>query len=86
MPIYLDNSATTRVCQRAVDAMAQCMREEYFNPSALYAPALRAQKKMRDCRDAIMKAVHAPMGCKTVFLSDYGRLPHILLLHLILLP
>ncbi len=69
MPIYLDNSATTRVCSEAVEAMEKCMREEFYNPSALYAPALAAQKKMRDCRDAILKAVHAPMGSKVVFLS-----------------
>ena len=47
MPIYLDNSATTRVCAEAVEAMTKCMREEFYNPSALYAPALAAQKKMR---------------------------------------
>ncbi len=69
MPIYLDNSATTRVCSQAVEAMTKCMREEFYNPSALYAPALAAQKKMRDCRDAILKVVHAPMGSKVVFLS-----------------
>ena len=69
MSIYLDNSATTRVCPEAVEAMERCMREEFYNPSALYAPALAAQKKMRDCRDAILKAVHAPMGSKAVFLS-----------------
>lgn len=69
MSIYLDNSATTRVCPEAVEAMTRCMREEFYNPSALYAPALNAQKKMRDCRDAVLKAVHAPMGSKTVFLS-----------------
>ena len=69
MSIYLDNSATTRVCAEAADAMVRCMREEFYNPSALYAPALAAQKAMRACRDEIMKAVHAPMGAKTVFTS-----------------
>lgn len=69
MSIYLDNSATTRVCPQAVEAMAKCMREEYYNPSALYAPALHAQKSMRACRDEILKAVHAPMASKVVFLS-----------------
>jgi len=69
MPVYLDNSATTRVCLPAVEAMEQCMREEYFNPSALYAPALQASKALRACRDALLRAVHAPMGSKAVFLS-----------------
>ena len=34
MPIYLDNSATTRVCDAAAAAMMQCMQAGYFNPSA----------------------------------------------------
>ena len=69
MSIYLDNSATTRVCPQAVEAMADCMRNEFYNPSALYAPALHAQQRMRACRDAILKAVHAPMGAKALFVS-----------------
>ena len=44
MSIYLDNSATTRVCSQAADAMVTCMREEFYNPSALYAPPWRRRK------------------------------------------
>ncbi len=69
MSIYLDNSATTRVCAEAAEAMVRCMREEFYNPSALYAPALAAQKAMRACRDEILKAVHAPTASKAVFTS-----------------
>ena len=69
MSIYLDNSATTRPCEAAVAAVTACMREEYYNPSALYAPALRAGKMLRDCRDEILRAVHAPMGARVTFLS-----------------
>ena len=69
MAIYLDNSATTRPAGAVIDAMTQCMREEYFNPSALYAPALTAQKAMRACRDAILKELHAPAGAQVIFTS-----------------
>ena len=69
MSIYLDNSATTRVCPQAAEAMVKCMREEFYNPSALYAPALAAQKNMRACRDEILKAVHAPMASRVIFTS-----------------
>ena len=57
MSIYLDNSATTRVCAEAAEAMVRCMREEFYNPSALYAPALAAQKALRACRDELEKAL-----------------------------
>ena len=40
MPIYLDNSATTRPSEAVIAAMTHSMREAYYNPSALYAPAL----------------------------------------------
>lgn len=69
MPIYLDNSATTRPCDAAVDAALRAMREDYFNPSALYGPALNAAKQLRECREEILRAVHAPGGAAVVFTS-----------------
>ena len=69
MSIYLDNSATTRPCEAAVAAMERCMREGFYNPSALYAPALRASTALRDCRDAVLQSVHAPMAARAVFTS-----------------
>lgn len=69
MPIYLDNSATTRPCEAAVEAAARAMREDYFNPSALYGPALAAAKRMRACREEILLALHAPSGSQVIFTS-----------------
>lgn len=69
MPIYLDNSATTRPCAAAVDAAVRAMREDYFNPSALYGPALAAQKEMRACREEILRRVHASAGSQVIFTS-----------------
>ena len=69
MPIYLDNSATTRPSEAVIAAMAKCMREGYFNPSALYAPALQSAKMLREGREALLAAVHAPAGSRVVFTS-----------------
>ncbi|MBE5782373.1 MAG: cysteine desulfurase [Clostridiales bacterium] len=69
MPIYLDNSATTRPCDAAIQAMEKCMREGYFNPSALYAPALEADKMMRECRAEILSSLHAPRDARMIFTS-----------------
>ena len=37
MQVYLDNSATTRPCAQAVEAVAQSMTEAFHNPSAMRA-------------------------------------------------
>ena len=55
--VYLDNSATTRVCAQAADKMIACMREDFFNPSALYAPSLKVEKEMKKCRQLILDKV-----------------------------
>lgn len=57
MEAYLDNSATTRPTDGVIDAMARCMREGFYNPSSLYAPALNAEKAMRACREELAGAL-----------------------------
>ncbi|MBR2570646.1 MAG: cysteine desulfurase [Clostridia bacterium] len=68
MIAYLDNSATTQSSIEVVEAMEQALREEYFNPSSLYAPAMRAEKAMNACRNEIRQALHTPSG-QVVFTS-----------------
>ncbi|MBE5801861.1 MAG: cysteine desulfurase [Clostridiales bacterium] len=57
MQVYLDNSATTRPCDAAVEAMVHSMREDYYNPSALYAPAMRAEQALKQSAQAIAAAL-----------------------------
>ena len=57
MLAYLDNSATTRPTDGVIDAMSRCMREGYFNPSSLYAPAIDSEKAMRACREELASAL-----------------------------
>jgi cysteine desulfurase len=59
MTAYLDNSATTRPSDGVIAAMALSMRDGYFNPSSLYAPAVEAEKAMRACREIIARAIGA---------------------------
>lgn len=68
MPCYLDNSATTQPTAQVIAAMQQCMAEEFFNPSALYAPAVTVEKRMQQCRDAIRRAI----ACETVYFTSGG--------------
>ena len=62
MKVYLDNSATTRPGDQAIEAMRSAMTDGYFNPSALYAPALAAEKDMDRCREQIRAVLHAAQG------------------------
>ena len=59
MQAYLDNSATTRPCAEAVEAMVRCLTEGYYNPSSVYKPAVEAFQQVRACRELILKALHA---------------------------
>jgi len=68
MLCYFDNSATTRPTEHVVEAMKGCMLEEFYNPSALYAPAVKAEKKMTACRELIAKKLHADPA-RVVFTS-----------------
>lgn len=59
MQCYLDNSATTRPTEYVADAVRKSMLEGFYNPSALYAPALTSEKQMAACRELIAKELHA---------------------------
>lgn len=57
--IYLDNSATTKPCDSAVDAAVLAMREEYGNPSSLYEFGMNAENIITDARIAIADTLNA---------------------------
>lgn len=65
--IYLDNSATTRPFDEVIDKMSACMHEEYFNPSAVYAPAMLAGRILTETREAIASQLGGRV--KVVFTS-----------------
>ena len=57
--IYLDNSATTKPCAKAVEAMTNALTEGWANPSALYSFGIDAAHALRDARVAVAKAMGA---------------------------
>lgn len=59
MQAYLDNSATTKPCAEAVEAMMNCLTTGFYNPSAVYKPAVEAFQQVRACRELILKTLHA---------------------------
>ena len=57
--IYLDNSATTKPCPEAVEAMTRALTENWGNPSALYSFGIDAAHVLRDARSTVAKAMGA---------------------------
>ncbi len=57
--IYLDNSATTKPCKEAVDAMTAALAENWGNPSALYGFGIDAAGLLRSARHKVAAAMGA---------------------------
>lgn len=57
--IYLDNSATTKPCAEAVEAMIKTMTEGWGNPSALYGFGITAAQELRTARHQVAAALGA---------------------------
>ena len=57
--IYLDNSATTRPSQAAVEAMTRALTQDWANPSALYGFGIDAAHAMRAARQKVAAAMGA---------------------------
>jgi len=59
MQVYLDNSATTRPFDEVIAAMNKSMTEQFYNPSALYTPAVHAERALKEARCAIAVSLQA---------------------------
>ena len=57
--IYLDNSATTKPCPEAVDAMVNALTTGWANPSALYGFGIEGAKALRTARAQTAAAMGA---------------------------
>ena len=67
--IYADNAATTKMSDAAIDAMTDCMRETYGNPSSLYEVGQKAKEVLEDSRDEIIRAIGADNFREIIFTS-----------------
>ena len=57
--IYLDNSATTKPCAQAVEAMTNALTVGWANPSALYGFGIDAAHALKDARKQVAFAMSA---------------------------
>ena len=57
--IYLDNAATTKICDRAVHAMEPYLNDMYGNPSGIYNLSRMSKEVVDKARENIACAIHA---------------------------
>ena len=68
--IYLDNSATTKPCKEAVEAMTAALTDGWANPSALYDFGIEASRQLRTARNQVATAMGAELD--RVFFTSGG--------------
>ncbi len=57
--IYLDNSATTKPCGKAIEYMNKAVTENWGNPSSLHVLGMNAEMAVDDARNCIAKFINA---------------------------
>lgn len=62
MEAYFDNSASTKVSEKAIDIMLKTMREDYANTSAKHIKGVDAEKYVKDAADIIAKSLKVKKG------------------------
>ena len=68
--VYLDNSATTAVCQAAVDKAAYMMTTCYGNPSSLHRLGFEAERELDAAKQAVADLIGAPK--ERIFFTSGG--------------
>lgn len=67
--IYLDNSATTQICDQALEKYNQVSRECYGNPSSLHRLGFDAESVLSKARGEVLESLGAK-GCTVVFTAS----------------
>lgn len=57
--VYLDNSATTKPCKEAVEAINNCLTENWGNPSSGYLAGINALETIENARKVVSASIGA---------------------------
>lgn len=68
--IYFDNAATTPILPEVIEVMAQAMRENFGNPSSIYAEGRTARAAIEQARKQVAQCLGASIG--EVFFTSGG--------------
>lgn len=63
---YFDNSASTRPSDEVIKVIESSLKNDYFNPSALYKKGYELERLMNECREIIKKETN---GTRVIFTS-----------------
>ena len=72
MSIYLDNSATTKPCDKAIKKALYMMNENFGNPSSLHMCGYNAKKELESSRNIIADFLNC--DSKEVFFTSSGTI------------
>jgi cysteine desulfurase len=67
--IYLDNSATTKICPEALKKYCEVSEATYGNPSSLHSLGMTAEKELSAARDAVLASL-SERDSKVVFTAS----------------
>lgn len=70
MFVYLDNSATTKPYDSVVEIVTKTMKEDFGNPSSLYALGVDAEKILKRARSVVAESIGA--STEEVFFTSGG--------------
>ncbi len=65
---YLDNSATTKVSQKAADLAYKIMTQYYGNPSSLHSMGIKAEKYIESARECIAESMS--VSAKNIYFTS----------------
>ena len=68
--IYLDNSATTKVCDGAIDAVNLALKKSWHNPSSLYRRGMEAEMLITAARKSVANFLECEM--EEIFFTSGG--------------
>ncbi len=68
--VYADNAATTALCPEALDAMVNCLKDTYGNPSSLHRMGQEAAEVVLEARTTIANALGA--GVNEIYFTSGG--------------
>ena len=77
--IYFDNSATTQTRPEIAEAVAKYSVENFFNPSSLYAPAIKVKLDIENARKTFLSLLNADKNDKIIFTGSATEANNLLL-------